>query len=231
MRSDRTGARAGELTAGVNLLPQEIDTERQVRRRATLSAIGVVVFIAVLGGLYVHKLDQVREAEQARDEAATEVANLEQELAQLQEYRELANLLDARNAVLADAMSDEVSFARALNDLALAFPASASMESLDMSLVEGAGDDEPAEDGTITFGTPVAEVNYTGYSTERYAPGVETVLIEFDRVASLFNVYMNNAAEEERGTTEVINFNGTAGVDETARTGRYDDGLPAEVTP
>lgn len=229
MRSDRTGARAGELTAGVNLLPQEIDTERRVRRRATLSAIGVVVFIAVLGGLYVHKLDQVREAEQARDEAATEVANLEQELAQLQEYRELADLLDARNAVLADAMSDEVSFARGLNDLALAFPASASMESLDIALVEG--DNESTEDGVITFGTPVAQVDYTGYSTERYAPGVETVLIEFDRVSPLFNVYMNNAAAEERGSTEVINFNGTAAMDETARTGRYDDGLPAEVTP
>lgn len=227
MRSDRTGARAGELAAGVNLLPQEIDTERRARRRATLSAIGVVVFIAVLGGLYVHKLDQVREAEQARDEAATEVANLEQELAQLQEYRELADLLDARNAVLADAMSDEVSFARGLNDLALAFPASASMESLNLTLVAA----EPAGDGAITFGTPVAEVAYTGYSTERYAPGVETVLIEFDRVSSLFNVYMSNAAEEERGTTEVINFNGTAGMDETARTGRYDDGLPVEVTP
>lgn len=227
MRSDRTGARAGELTAGVNLLPQEIDTERRVRRRAALSVIGVVVFIAVLGGLYVHKLDQVREAEQARDEAATEVANLEQELAQLQEYRELADLLDARNAVLADAMSDEVSFARGLNDLALAFPASASMESLDLTLVEA----EPAGDGVITFGTPVAEVNYTGYSTERYAPGVETVLIEFDRVSPLFNVYMSDAATEERGTTEVVNFNGTAAMDETARTGRYDDGLPAEVTP
>lgn len=231
MRSDRTGARAGELAAGVNLLPQEIDTERRARRRATLSAIGVVVFIAVLGGLYVHKLDQVREAEQARDEAATEVANLEQERAQLQEYRELADLLDARNAVLADAMSDEVSFARGLNDLALAFPASASMESLDLTLIESEGDGAAVEDGAIAFGTPVAEVSYTGYSTERYAPGVETVLIEFDRVSSLFNVYMNNAAAEDRGAAEVINFNGTAGMDETARTGRYDDGLPAEVTP
>lgn len=192
-----------------------------------LSALGVVVFVAVLGGLYVHKLDQVREAEQARDEAAAEVAALEQERAQLQEYRELADFLDARNALLADAMEDEVSFARGLNDLALAFPASASMESLNLSLVEG---EDPGEDA-IAFGRPVAQVDYTGYSTERYAPGVETVLIEFDRVSPLFNVYMNNAAEEERGTTEVVNFNGTAAMDETARTGRYDNGLPPEVAP
>lgn len=227
MRSDRTGARSGELSAGVNLLPQEIDTERRARRRAVVSALGVVVFIAVLGGLYTHKLDQVREAEQARDEAATEVANLEQERAQLQEYRELADFLDARNALLADAMSDEVSFARALNDVALAFPASASLETLDISLVEG----EESGEGGIAFGRSVAEVSYTGYSTERYAPGVETVLIEFDRVSPLFNVYVNNAAEEERSGTEVVNFNGMASMDESARTGRYDNGLPPEVAP
>lgn len=231
MRSDRTGARSSELTAGVNLLPQEIDTERRARRRAVLSALGVVVFIAVLGGLYVNKLEQVREAEQARDEAAAEVASLEQERAQLQEYRELANLLDARNALLADAMSDEISFARGLNDLALAFPASASMETLNLALVESEPGTEPADGGVITFGTPVAQVDYTGYSTERYAPGVETVLIEFDRVSPLFNVYLNDAAEEERGGTEVVNFTGTAAMDETARTGRYDDGLPPEVAP
>jgi hypothetical protein len=215
------------VTAGVNLLPQEVDTERRARRRAVLSALGVVVFVAALGGLYVYKVDQVRQAEQARDEAAAEVASLEEEVAQLQEYRELADFLDARNAVLAEAMGDEVSFARAMNDLALAFPASASMESLNVSLVEA---EQPGGDA-IAFGTPVVELDYTGYSTERYAPGVETVLIEFDRVSPLFNVYLNTAVEEERGSTEVTNFNGTAAMDETARTGRYDDGLPAEVAP
>lgn len=227
MRSDGPGTRAGGLTAGVNLLPQEVDADRRVKRRAVLSALGVVVFIAALGGLYVHKLGQVSDAETARDQAQSEVTSLQQRVAQLQPYRELANLLSSRNAVLADAMSAEVSFARALNDFALAFPASASLQSLDISLAEP---EQPAG-GEITFGTPVAEVTYSGYSTERYAPGVETVLVEFDRVSPLFNVYLNTAAAEERGSTEVTNFDGTAAMNESARTNRYDDGLPAEVAP
>lgn len=227
MRSDRTGARSGELTAGVNLLPQEVDAERRVHRRAVLSAVGVAVFAVVLGGVYLQKLDQVRDAETARDDAAAEVASLEQEVAALQEYRVLADSLAARNAVLAEAMGGEVSFASSLNDLALAFPASASLDSLNLALVEA---EEPGE-GDIAFGAPVAELTYSGYSVERYAPGVETVLVEFDRVSSLFNVYLNTAAEEEVGGTEVYNFDGSAGVDESARTGRYRNGLPAEEAP
>lgn len=232
MRSNGSRARAGELSAGVNLLPQEVDADRKVRRRAVLSVVGVVVFLAALGGLYVHKLGQVSDAETARDDAAAEVQRLEERVAELQPYRELADLLNARNAVLADAMSAEVSFARALNDVALAFPASASLESMEISLTgQGEEQQQPTQGGVINFGTPVAEVTYSGYSTERYSPGVETVLVEFDRVSPLFNAYLNTAATEERGSTEVTNFDGTALMNESARTGRYVNGLPAEVAP
>jgi hypothetical protein len=227
VRSDGSGARADELIASVNLLPEEVGAERRVRRRAALSVVGVVVFVAALAGLYVHKLGQVNDAEAARDEAAVEVADLEQQVAQLQPFRELADRLNARNAILASAMSREISYARALNDVALAFPASASLQSLEISLTSP----EDSGDGVINFGTPVANVTYSGYSTERYAPGVETVLVEFDRVSPLFNVRLSTAATEERGSTEVTNFDGTAAMSESARTGRYVNGLPPEVAP
>jgi hypothetical protein len=227
VRSDGSGARTDELIASVNLLPEEVGAERRVRRRAALSVVGVVVFVAALAGLYVHKLGQVNDAEAARDEAAVEVADLEQQVAQLQPFRELADRLNARNAILASAMSREISYARALNDVALAFPASASLQSLEISLISP----EDSGDGVINFGTPVANVTYSGYSTERYAPGVETVLVEFDRVSPLFNVRLNTAATEERGNTEVTNFDGTAAMSESARTGRYANGLPPEVAP
>jgi hypothetical protein len=121
-------------------------------------------------------------------------------------------------------MANEISYARVLNDLALSFPASSSMRELTV------GVQAPVE-GQVTFGDAVAALTYDGYSTERYAPGVEAILVEFDKVRSFFSSYIGTAAVEEIGSTEVTGFRGTVQLGDEALTRRYENGLPEEMTP
>jgi cell division protein FtsB len=214
------------MSVRVNLLPQEVHTARAGRRATNVTILLVLLFVALLGGLYVLKLQEIQQAEEERDAVQAEVDRLEAEVASLEQFRQLADELEARNAILASAMAREVSYARLLNDMSLAFPANASLRTLQVTAQDPA--DAP---GGVSFGDSVAIIAYNGYSVERYAPGVETVIIEFDKVDHLFATYLTAAQTEEVGDTEVTGFSGTVQVDDDAYTQRYADGLPEEVAP
>lgn len=188
----------------------------------------MVVLIGLLGAGYALRLAEVNRAEQARDGAQIEVARLETEVANLAEYRTLADLMENRNTLLASAMETEIAFSVVLNDFSLAFPANASLQRLTITTEteEGA---VPAPAGPIDFGEAVARAEFGGYALERYAPGVETVLVDFDRVPAFFNAFLTTASTATVADTEVTDFGGTVSLDADAYTGRYVDGLPDEA--
>ncbi len=213
------------MSVKVNLLPREFAGARAARRTTNLTVVGVMVFALMLGGLYFMKLNEIQQAEGERDTAQADVSRLQAEVASLEQFRQLADQLEARNAVLASAMGSEISFARILNDLSLSFPASSSLRSLQITAQSA----DPAA-GEVSFGDAVAGVSYNGYSVERFAPGVETVIVEFDKVSSFFSTFIGSAQLEEIGTTEITGFDGSVQLGEGALTGRYADGLPQEMS-
>ena len=215
-------------TVRVNLLPREVAQERKGRRNVVVTVFLLVLFAGLLGGLYVLKQGDLRRAEQARDDARLQVAALQGELDRLAEFGLLADRLENRNSMLQTAMGGQIAWARLLNDLSLTFPGSSSLLTLTGSATDLT---QVAQPGSVDAGTALADVTFTGYSVERFAPGVETVLLEIDDVRALFNASLAVAAAEDRGTTEVTNFSGAVQLDEDALTKRYDAGLPPEVTP
>lgn len=213
------------MSARVNLLPRELEQRSKARRSIRLSILVVFLALAIMGGLYAYQSNEVRQAEEQRDRAADEVARLEAELAELEEFRELLDRHTARSELLAEAMEREISWARVLNDLALAFPGDASLLSLAVNAEEPA---EPAP-GEIAAGVRVGSVTVSGYSVEEYAPGVQSVLIDFEGARGFFNTYLSTAGVAEIGDTEVTNFGGTIDLDDDVYTERYADGLPPEA--
>ncbi len=218
----------------VNLLPPEIAERQRAKRITRLSLALVAVWIFVLGGVYMLKLSDVAAAAEALDKAQAEVVTLESELATLEPFRQLAEQLDTHNTLLASAMEKEISWARVLNDLSLAFPANASLTSLTASVLaeaEGEAATTTTVGGAPDFGAEVAELGFTGYSVERYAPGVESVLVDFAQARGFFHSHLAAANEAEIGETEVTDFNGSVELNRRAYTNRYVDGLPQEVAP
>lgn len=217
------------MSVRVNLLPREYEERAATRRAAGVAALLVLLLVAILAILQFLKLADIDRAVEERDAAQAEVNRLQAEVARLQEYASIAARLEAGNQILINLMEGEVSWARVLNDLALSFPSTASLTDLQAALLEeqaaqlSAGDvfeDNEAEDiGFLTF---------TGYSIERFAPGVEAVLIRLGDIQSFFQSYLAQAAVEEIGDVNVTGFTGEVRLDATARTGRYAEGLPPE---
>jgi hypothetical protein len=215
------------MSVRVNLLPREDRAAKAARRTTNLTVLGVALFALLLGGLYLMKLNEIAQAEADQETVQADVSRLQAEVASLEQFRQLADELEARNALLASAMGREISFARVMNDMSLAFPANSSLRSMTLAAADPA---LVATADTVAFGETVATVSYEGYSVERFAPGVETVILEFDKVRAFFNAFIGTAAVEEIGTTEVTGYQGTVGLDDAALTGRYANGLPEEAS-
>jgi hypothetical protein len=209
------------MSVKVNLLPPEIVARRHTRRVAAGTCAGVLAFIGVLGVVLSMKITQVEHARQDRDLAQAEVARLDARLAELQPYRELADALERDNALLAFAMEREISWAQILSDLSLTFPADSSLRTLTATVTE------PTLQATGK--ETIASVQFNGYSTQEYAPGIETVLIEFDKVRSFFDTFLTTAAREEIADEEVTAFDSSVRITDDAYTRRYAEGLPGEV--
>ena len=213
------------MSARVNLLPRELEQRSRARRSIRLSILVVLLALAIMGGLYAYQANEVRQAEDERDRAAEDVARLEAEHGELEEFRELLDRHTTRGELLASAMEREISWARVLNDLALAFPGDASLLSLAVNV------EEPTEPvpGEIAAGVRVGQISTSGYSVDELAPGVQTVLIDFEGARGFFNTYLSTAGVADIGETEVTNFDGTIDLDDDVYTERYADGLPPEA--
>ena len=215
------------MNARVNLLPPEIAQRQRERRTVIVTGALVLVWLALLGALYGFKLSDVEAARVDRAQAQAEVTRLQQELASLQPFAELDRRLSARNTLLATVMAEEISWAKTLNDLSLTFPADSSL----LTLAATTGQDAagaPVEGG-IDLGESVAELSFSGYTVDRYSPGVRRALLKFNDVPAFANAYLAQAANAQRGDTGVTAYNGTVQLDPDAYTGRYANGLPVEV--
>lgn len=215
------------MTAGVNLLPPEIAQRARARRTAGITAGGVGLYVLLLLGIYLLKLGAVADARNDRDEAQAEVVSLQAEVDSLAEFAELDRQLTARNELLAASMATEISWARVLNDLALAYPGSSSLLTINAAQVNATA--TATAEGEPRIGSGIGTVEFTGYSVERFAPGVETALIKFNEVRAFDNPYLAQANEALRDATEVTTYEGAVRLNEEALTRRYADGLPAEV--
>jgi len=216
------------VTARVNLLPRELAERARTRRTTSLTVGAVFAFAAVLGLLYLLKLGAVNEATQERNEQQAVVDEREAELAQLQQYAELDKQVKARNELLSAAMTTQISWARVFNDLALTFPASSSLISLQATAEGAAQTGESGQPAAQPNSQSVANVQFNGYSVERYAPGVERVLLKFSDVSMFFNAYLSQATADQPERRDVTTFDGRLQLNDESRTGRYVDGLPQE---
>ena len=214
------------MSVRVNLLPREFEERSRQRRMVGVGVVAVAAWVALLAFVLLGQLAAVNDAKDERDAAQAEVNRLQAEVQSLAAFQDLANRLNATNAILTTAMDEEVSWAQILNNLALSVPTTASLTNLDGALNEAATGNEVF---TQNDADDVGVLSVSGYSTERFAPGVESVLLRFGQVDSFFQQYLSNAIQEVIGDVGVTTFDAEVRLDDENRTGRYTDGLP-EVT-
>lgn len=210
-----------------NMLPARYAERMAERRLAGITAAALVTLLVLLA---LAGLNQRRVLGQAQDRRDTEQARtnvLTARRAQLVRFRRLADAIVARERLLTAAMGTEISWATVLASLAQAFPADASLTSVNLQTrlpPFGAPPLRPGDEQLV-----VGSSALKGYSLTAFTPGVERLLQLLTHVTGLSEPRMQVGTREELGRQPVTTFDGSAFVDAAALTGRYAKGLPPEA--
>jgi hypothetical protein len=208
------------MSVRVNLLPAATrERDRAIRQRGVAGAMFLVLLLG-LGSVWLvqdRKLGDL-EAELAAEQAV--LAALVAEEAELAAYADLDARLAAADERVRTAMSGEVSFAGALQDVAAVTPPDTGLTTLTIDI------ERPAEGTEAVVGASVGTVNLGGHSLTGHAPGVERILLELDKVYHFDEPFFNSSTLDEEG---VATFNLDVGLQPRSVTGRYDEGVPEDL--
>ncbi|MBW3663971.1 MAG: hypothetical protein KY469_12790 [Actinobacteria bacterium] len=203
------------MSVRVNLLPREVEERNVARRQRGLLAVVGLVVVVLLGLLYWmqigrvnDKRDELAQAEQSRDQ-------LQAEVQALQAFADLETELAAKNELIASAMALEISVAGLLQDAAAVTPSDMAFLTLSATL-------QPAEEEGTSFG----QVTASAETLLGHAPGVERVLLSFDKVAAFREVFFSSSSLDE---VDITTFTFDFFLGPEALTGRYLAGLPEEL--
>lgn len=171
----------------VNLLPREIG-QRQRTRKLTLAIIaGGVVLVVLIIFAYVlagSSLSNVNDDIQAQKAANAQLGN---EIAQLQPFKELQDLANAKKADLAAAFSNEVSFSGLLLDLSRVMPSNAVLQSLQVTI---------AAAGTSPSGSAalVGQMSFSGKAVG--TADIASMVARLENVKGWVNAFVSSLTQE-----------------------------------
>ncbi len=207
------------MSVRVNLLPEATREQGRANQQRLIAAGVVASVLLVLGGVWFWAASQVRDAEDRLAQEQATTADLRSQQAELVAFRDLDNRRDQADALLTESLADEVSFAAILQDLAVVMPDDAQFDSLSITLQPTT---DPAQTRIGTF-------NITGQSLTSHAPGVERLLLSFEKLSTFGELFLNSSTLEADADQPIARFSLDGAVRAEARTDRYRDGLPEEL--
>ncbi|MDX6199349.1 MAG: type pilus assembly protein PilN [Actinomycetota bacterium] len=196
----------------VNLLPPEIAETRRVRRiqiglgGAVLGAVGVVAL------LYVAASSSVSSAQTDVDAATATNTHLQAETAKYRDVTAAYDRAAAAQAMLTQAMGEEVRYSRLLTDLSLSVPENVWIKSLTFSQAPA-----PAALGSTVSGIGTMTVSGIGFKHDDVAVWLESLAGQ----KSYTNPYFTSSTEALLGTRKTVTFSSTATLTPAAYSGRY----------
>lgn len=206
------------MTAKVNLLPQATRAEGRQGAQRGLAAGLVVLVLVGLGLATWWQRATLSEAEDELAQARAEQAEAQAAVDALVLAADLERQVEDDRALIVRALSDQVSLAGILQDVSLVMPQGADVANLTVNLT-------PI--GPVEEGTPpprqVGSLTATGESIDDISPGIERLILQFERPAGFRNAFVTQATTDEEGVTS---YNLELQLGPEHRTERYTDGLP-----
>jgi Tfp pilus assembly protein PilN len=202
----------------VNLLPPEIAESRRFRRiqmglgGAVLGAVGIVAL------LYVSASSSVSGAQSSLDTATAQHTSLQAETAKYSQVTAIYGRAAAAQAMLTQAMGEEVRFSQFMNDLSLTVPENVWLKNVTFTQTVAT----PATAAAPTAGlatTGIGSVTFTGvgFSHDDVAVWLESLASQ----KGYADPYFTNSTEALLGTRKTVNLTSTATLTPAAYSGRY----------
>ena len=198
--------------ARVNLLPPEIAEQQRARRVQTGLGLAVVAAAGVVALLYLAQVSKVNDAEEELALAQQQQVRLTAERARLQSVADVYAQVAAREALVRQALANDIAWSNYLNDLMLTIPDNVWLTS--MVAAQGA----PA--GAVAPGTPrgIGSVSFSGMAFDH--DDVATWLEVLARQKGYANPYFSSSTETEVGPRTLYAFSSTVTLTTEALSGR-----------
>jgi Tfp pilus assembly protein PilN len=196
----------------VNLLPPEIAETRRFRRiqlglgGAVLGAVGIVAL------LYVMASSSVSSAQEDVDSANAQHSSLQAETAKYRDVTAVYERAAAAQAMLTQAMGEEVRYSQLMNDLSLSVPETVWLKNLTFAQTAPA-----AATPGATLGIGTITVTGVGFSHDDVAVWLESLAGQ----KSYANPYFSSSTEVLLGNRKTVNFTSNAILTPAAYSGRY----------
>jgi Tfp pilus assembly protein PilN len=203
----------------VNLLPPEIAESRRFRRiqvglgGAVLGAVGIVAL------LYVAATSSVSSAQSDVDTATARHSSLQAETAKYSEVTAIYGRAAAAQAMLTQAMGEEVRYSQFMNDLSLTVPENVWLKNVTFTQGTPAVQAAPAAGAAAVSAAGIGTVNFTGVAFKH-----DDVAVWLESLASqkgYADPYFGSSTESLMGTRKTVNFTSTVTLTPAAYSGRY----------
>jgi Tfp pilus assembly protein PilN len=191
----------------VNLLPAEVKQRQRTRRATGLIVSGAVAVVALLFLLFVMQSARLGKA---NDELAAQQqanANLQSQIADLQQYAELKTQVSDKKAVVAEALENEVLWSGALRDVSMVIPSNMWLDSFSGTVTATTGSlPAPGASATPDSGL-VGNIQFTGTSLSQ--PTIAEWLKRLNKVDGWVNPWLSQSTKGTTGNETTFQFSGS----------------------
>jgi Tfp pilus assembly protein PilN len=210
------------LLPRVNLLPPEIEERKRLKQIQVGLGAAVAASVGVVGLLFMGASSSVASAQEDLDAATARGTQLRAEAATYANVTAVYAQAAAAQALLTQAMGEEVRFSRYMNDLSLTVPDNVWVKNVTFAQT-GAG--APAAGAAPAAAAPAAgepaigTVTFTGvgFSHDDVAVWLESLAGQ----KGYANPDFSNSTEALLGTRKVVNFTSTVQLTSSALSGRF----------
>jgi Tfp pilus assembly protein PilN len=214
--STQTLQTAGGSAPRVNLMPPELAEAAQLRQIQAVMGAVVLLAIVIVGALWYHERSAVSSAKNGLASAQAAQAGLNSKLASLQSVKDTEADLAAKQALLTQAMGNEVRWSYLLNDMSFRLPSGVYLTSMNVTETSTTS----GQIGTVSFADVGATYNDVAATLEALA-----------KERGFTSPVFGSSSESVIGTHKVVNFSTTVGLTSDALSGRYTAPAAATATP
>ena len=205
------------LVPRVNLLPAEIAEAAKFRRFQFAMGGAIAAAVVVVGALYVHGQSSVRSAQDELDSAQAQQVTLQHTLTSLRGVQDVYAQVAAKQAMLTQAMGQEIRWSRYLADLSLRVPDKVWLTSIAATeTAPTAAPAVPVAPGTVTG---IGNITFAGVAFSH--DDVATWLDVLAKERGFANAYFSNSTESQIGPRTVVNYSSSVVLTDDAKSGRF----------